>query len=226
MKIISQFRDYYDQVSHVYGEDPLIVFNRKPVSNDVKLLRQAEIAFKGTYFPSSYGSQHKYAFRWLVINGLFYALVKNKLEPHAGYKVITEEVFLDVNAKRGFWGNYTDKNHTHKNYIGNPKLFKQLTDISRELRTPIFEIDFGTPTTFGDYLLTGSGIDTTRFKQPVLAELGLPAIYPAAKLFQDISYYLGNQINQTPDVEPPVEISDKDKLVGHGFDNRSFKHRI
>jgi kynurenine formamidase len=59
----------------------------------------------------------------------------------------------------------------------------------------------------------------------VLADLGLPRIYDAQQLYQDLSYFLGNQMHENPDTKPPVNISDKDRIAQHGFDQQSFRHR-
>jgi hypothetical protein len=33
-------------------------------------------------------------------------------------------------------------------------------------------------------------------------------------------------MKESPDIKPPVEIHDKDKITGHGFDlKQSFRHR-
>jgi len=63
-------------------------------------------------------------------------------------------------------------------------------------------------------------------KIPVLADYKFGAVREATQLYQDLSYFMGNTIHPSPDLAPPVQVSDKDRIVQHGFDLRqSFRHR-
>ena len=43
-------------------------------------------------------------------------------------------------------------------------------------------------------------------------------------MYQEISYFIGNTMNESPDIKPPVEISNKDKISKAGFDlKNSFR---
>jgi hypothetical protein len=85
-----------------------------------------------------------------------------------------------------------------------------LVEWSRLLGAPVF--------TFDD-----RDVDTN---VPILAHIGMPALRSAEWMYQDLSYFVGNLLRESPDVKPPVEVSDKDKIVEHGFDLRqSFRHR-
>lgn len=57
---------------------------------------------------------------------------------------------------------------------------------------------------------------------PCLKDIGFSKVLQPHEVFQDLSMFIGAELN--PEKET-VEISDKDKVVGHGFDNKSFKHR-
>jgi hypothetical protein len=100
-----------------------------------------------------------------------------------------------------------------------------LIPIHNIINQPIFVVEFygRQDLDFGDFTYDGGVI---RYYAPVLSELGFPSIYPAEQLYQDISYFIGNEMKPSPDIKPPVEISNDNKIEGHGFDlKQSFRHR-
>lgn len=63
-------------------------------------------------------------------------------------------------------------------------------------------------------------------KIPKLKDIGFTSLVDPVKLFYDISFFMTNVLRDNPDVQPPVEVSDKDKIPQHGFDlKQSFRHR-
>ena len=60
----------------------------------------------------------------------------------------------------------------------------------------------------------------------VLEDLGFASLMNAEQLYQDIATYITNVLRSNPDITPPVQVSDKDKIGQHGFDlKQSFRHR-
>jgi hypothetical protein len=61
---------------------------------------------------------------------------------------------------------------------------------------------------------------------PVLQDVGFASIMSAEQCYQEISHFLGNVLRESPDIKPLVEIDDKYKIIGAGFDTKtSFRHR-
>jgi hypothetical protein len=47
---------------------------------------------------------------------------------------------------------------------------------------------------------------------PVLGEIGLAKLIPPEQMYQDLAYFVGNLMFNSPDIEPPVELSNKQKI--------------
>jgi hypothetical protein len=60
---------------------------------------------------------------------------------------------------------------------------------------------------------------------PRLGELGFAAIFSAEQAYQNLSYFVGNYLRDSADLNPPAAVSDRDRIVQHGFDlKKSFRH--
>lgn len=227
MKIISNYKDYYDHIAYQYGADPLTIYNRQPFVSDDKLLKRINDAmrFKYCYFPTRHLS-HKPTerqYKWLVINAKLYLLTAENIQKP--FKIITPEEYQQITSSGGkfhsasSWirGLYPYLSG-YEYYIANTVVYDELVAVSRALNTPVFEIG---ETRFGHYDPT-----TNKCRIPVLSELGIASIIPAEKLFQDLAYFIGNVMNEVPDVKPPVTIDNDLRVEGHGFDlKQSFRHR-
>ena len=59
---------------------------------------------------------------------------------------------------------------------------------------------------------------------PSLSSLGYSCSDPIS-FYQKLCWYISNVINNNADIKPPVEISNNDKIVKHGFDTKtSFRN--
>jgi hypothetical protein len=56
---------------------------------------------------------------------------------------------------------------------------------------------------------------------PRLGDLGLAKKIPPERIYQEISYFVGNTLLKSPDIEPPAEVSEKSRLVQRGFDPKT-----
>lgn len=228
MRIISKFHDYYDYISHQYGADNMIVYNRQPFESSEELKKMVlkvmwDIRYKQGYI-AEYNSYVDRRTRWLVVNGLLYLLVKKSTDTK--FKLLTEESLAefihDIKTRRHAY--FRDK-YKISDFIGVDVCKDALIPIHNIINQPIFVVEFygKQDLDFGDFTYDGGVI---RYYAPVLSELGFPSIYPAEQLYQDISYFIGNEMKPSPDIKPPVEISNDNKIEGHGFDlKQSFRHR-
>lgn len=226
MKIISKYKDYYDHIAYQYGEDPFIVYNRQPIDNNIEIRTALKhiLQCNGIFIPDShkFNNEDGHFFKWLIVNAKLYLLYTcNTTKP---YKVLTveqhQDLFTRYNSSRRFCFQ-TIKPYDY--YVGNSSISSGLIEISRKLKAPVFEFHGGG---FGDAITHGDQVDITRCKVPVLSEVGLPAIYPAEKIFQDIAYFISNIMSVSADISPPVVIDNDLRIEGHGFDlKQSFRHR-
>lgn len=224
MKIISTYKDYYDYLAYIYGIDNSIIFNRRPF----KILKQGTIfesiksATKSvlrhySFTPYPYTKNDGlYKFKWLIICGRHFLLVSEKKQdskfteytPYKLLSLVQYEFFLSK------WDGYR-KLKPYDYFVGDNHVDSMCIEISKLIKNPIFELS-------DDINLFGKDISTDRnyyeFKSSRLDDYDIARVYPPQKLYQDISYFLGNTLNDTPDIKPPVEVSNKDKITGHGFD--------
>lgn len=228
MRILSKYHDYYDHIAYQYGADNTIIYNRQPFTSTDEFKKVVNKALDSIQYKQgsllSYAEYTECRFRWLVINGCLYLLVKRKKDSH--FKLITEELLSSIIADIKKYRVYTNtKNYTLDKFINFVDLKEKMIDAHNIINQPVFVIEY--PHTkmmqFGDFIIDNN---ITRYYIPLLSETGLPSIYPAEQIYQDISYFMGNEMKSTPDIKPPVEISNDNKIEGHGFDlKQSFRHR-
>lgn len=225
MIIHSQFKDYYDHVAHLYGGgDPSIQYIRKRL---VSLRQTCGHIFTDTLTVEHTGlvySPHilyndPYKFKWLSVVGKSYLLVQTYTgdvysPTYSSWKLFSQkehpELWSRFNVRRK-WSRDTELKSV--NYVG--KFSAALVELSRKINAPVFTFESGETTAVVDGEI------------PILSNLGMPKIITAEQLYQDISYFVGNIMKDSPDMMPPSKMSDKEKILQHGFDNRiSFRHRV
>jgi len=256
MKIISKFKDYYDIVVHKYGEDPKIVYVRQseepPEGNPPEpAIDPSRIDVAGRYetriFPKGFNQLHESYLttekwdkmknletKWLVFCGRQFLLHRFKagVLTYSDWRLASREVkdfFLEKYSK-SWW--VRDVEVSEDFMTG--KFFDCHVNTSKWLERPVFCINRFAPE------CQGRGIERTgKYPQythhsffpvekntPVLKLLGLPSILSAEQAYQELSYFIGNLMQDNPDMKPPVEIDQKYRLEEHGFDSKiSFRHR-
>src|ERR1019366_2001257 len=61
---------------------------------------------------------------------------------------------------------------------------------------------------------------------PKLVDMKFATKLSPEQLYQDLSCFMGNTMRGSPDIDTPVKLADKDRIVQHGFDlKQSFRHR-
>ena len=236
MIIKSPFKDYYDHVSHIYGGgDPNVVYVRKPLTDAVHssnisktypdLVVEFNIEELRKIPTGPYRDCWKeYDSKWLVINGAYFLLVRKGYS--GDFKVLSKKEFPDL------W-DYLEERRRERSYYdaiimkrqNNPEWFvnspaPELIKLSRLIKEPVFVISnssFNLP----------EGCIRIESEIPTLKDCGVPSIFTPQQLYQDISYFVGNTINESPDLAPPSTMGNSEKIVQHGFDlKQSFRHRI
>jgi hypothetical protein len=228
MVIKSPFKDYYDFVAHQYGGgDPAIVYVRNrlaPMEQDrLGGLRQTsrEVTVPGDCpLPASiwWRPTEGTSEMFLSAVGRGYLLRKksdlNDDDPNT-YAVIAPAEIDREEQKRGYYGK-----RYRRFEFGKESAF--LVELSRTIGAPVFAIQS---------ILYLHRPDTCVLRIPgpcpVLREIGMPALISPRQMYQDLAYFLGNTMKPHPDTEPPVEVSNRQKIVKAGFDlKQSFRHRL
>lgn len=214
MRIKSNFKDYYDHIAHIYGGgDPAVTYSRVRIKEKILVdIRGNESTFKYNFISSPH--HQGYQTKSIVICNKTYSVATyvedlNVIEPWQ----LTDVEFWKRYIKRHKrdW-QIAEKLAAQSIIEGSPKLL----EYSRLIGQPVFELKFD-----HDERLWYAGENI-----PTLAHLGFPPKISPEQMYQDISYFMANTININPDIRPPVEVEDKYKIVGAGFDlKQSFRHR-
>ena len=224
MKIISKFKDYYDWVAQRYGGgDPLNIWLRQDTVKNVKGLglffTDLKIPYLGSV-PTGWGkptSDWGWDLVFCALNGMAYPLVrkwemkdKYRMEKiEQPFRLLREnDPFIDFYLSLGNTNRLTRKEQL--NLWLEPKQSNALIRAHQDLKQPAF-------------IILGSKKASGRL--PRLGELGFPALFSAEQAYQNISYFVGNYLRDSVDLNPPAAVSDRDRIVQHGFDlKRSFRH--
>jgi hypothetical protein len=232
MKIVSKYRDYYDAQAYMYGIDDHIVYARGD-------LTQKEQSFQGEWshpdyeivMPKGLGhvASHASSLRSLmsdnilVICGKAYSLID--VTPKDEWKRKLEVFHPERHAKQlEEW----QKQRWNPKWLGldreeaiTPTRERPqspfLIEVSRQIEQPVFIIKS-----------TRNGILHLEGQYKPLSEMAVAPWYPMEQIFQDLSYFITNQVNSSPDMMPALKPpqTDKEKLLAHGMDARfSFRHR-
>lgn len=219
MKIISPFKDYYDWIAGKYGGgDPRLIYKRTKIQGqDTKDRVIYDIVSGRSYELSSLNANRyrlgksTYSFNILIFCGRQYLVVKID----GATNILSEEKHPDL------WQMLN-------------KTLKGITSLS--LKSTSIDFYLGKQTQFAENLCKqydqpvllivddlGAMVNN---RIPVLQDVGFASIMSAEQCYQEISHFLGNVLRENPDTKPPVEIDDKYKIIGAGFDTKtSFRHR-
>ena len=156
--------------------------------------------------------QFPVAFKWLAVCGKYYLIVHDIIDSKSVWEVYTKEKFPKYDSAMN---GRLNSSRLIVQALGNFSV--QLLELSRKLNAPVFSFS-------NEWSSDNIIVDTSI---PVLGNIGFPNIISAQQLYQEISYFMGNVIKTSPDLAPPTTMSDKEKIVQHGFDVRkSFRHRV
>lgn len=214
MLIVSRFKDYYDYVSHFYGSDPKIVYRRGDViAEDASNVFYPKVRVERIPHAREYQG-HLYEFKYLIINGRYFPLFRKRnpttFAPLDEFMIATRE-----RSRYAYEVIVEGSNHFNNIWRDSYRLDSSVTQpnlvtLSRMVGQPVFIIEH-----------TGNdGSVRIQRRCPVLASVGLAPLYDPGQLYQDISYFVGNILNPSPDMmpEPKPPMTDKEKILSHGFD--------
>jgi hypothetical protein len=233
MKIVSKYRDYYDAQAYMYGIDDHIVYAR----GDLTIKEQQSW---GEWRHPDYEVDMPRGFEHvaphasavsgilsgsiLVICGKSYSLIDVTSKNEWKRKL---EVF---HPER-----HTKQLEEWQNQRWNPKWMRDSSPLTpaREQKQSPFLIEVsrivGQPVFIIKRTVNGmNGILYLEGQYKPLSEMAVAPWYPMEQIFQDLSYFITNQVNPSPDMMPAPKPpqTDVEKLLAHGMDKRySFRHR-
>jgi hypothetical protein len=225
MIIKSRFKDYYDHVAHKYGGgDPNIVYMRNRL-RPLKSLGSSLLIHDNLFIDYTLKrdtidpmnrllSREGLTCKYLCVAGKYYLLVAvsgglEVLDPIKHSKVCS------LLTTKSWFGEYFSYDY----FVGYED--PDLIELSKLVGSPVFIINGYTY----DWRNKKTCLDIMS-ELPVLGDIGFPKVYAPEQLYQDLAYFIGNKMKDTPDTRPPVDVSNKDRIVQHGFDlKQSFRHR-
>lgn len=233
MKIVSNYCDYYDNISKIYGGDPKIVYVRPykhikvPVFNADKeigkygreyykvdgLNRVLLLINRNNNGNHSLGVGEQTNFRVIIVGDTLFTQIKRNGDNN--YRLVRENDLRNKQEKRSIWGNPIQLKITDVINYKDPLLI----DICKKVGLPVFMLE--TEGYDRNIKLVMSDI------MPNLGKVGIGNFIDANTMYQNISYLVGNLLHDSPDTMKPVIVSDKYKIIGHGFDYKtSFRGKL
>lgn len=205
MYIIDSNKDYYDYLSHVYGLDKKIVFDRR---GSIRLESKDLVDLRETRY---YDGKTQYI---LLETGLVQYLLKLDNIVVATDENMPKNRYIDLSAYqyvKSFAVEIVEKFEDHKNITGCPIAIRS---VHNSWRSPFYIKKFRTE--YKDYEIT----DRLALDLPILASTCITSLIPADEIWKNICNYISS-LGNDKDV---AQASDIEKVVNHGFDKKeSFR---
>lgn len=256
MKILSNYKDYYDYLAFQYGVDDGIVFKRNKViaiPHDLKYIDLPlceSLNDKPTIPQNQPYTQHFGSTNWYyyetnnkicqfecvsIVGTIYYYLYEyDKIKKSAKMRIPKKEDYVE-------YVNWRKK--VHQQVLGHPlwmdiyagewtynKKEFQMGIVPPDINEYTYEIDRSLHKKLGVPILwkyMERNESNRALVMPLLSNIsGFSGLYPAEKIYRDIYNFL-QKLRDTPDTRPPLEVDNMTKIVKHGFDlKKSFRHPI
>lgn len=250
MKIISDYKDFYDRIAWNFGGgDPKIPYVRK-IKDIFGIKSKSGFNF---FYDDGYAKWEGYRnvdirdvdlifkneFRWLFFCGKRYLIVDT-------YKCTNSLYHIDFELKPFQTKILSEKYHTP---IVNFIYERSNTWKSSWFDTSKFKIEIKHLIGYHDEthdILSKEVSEKLGYPCPIfimtkelnsndvfdintnvnLSDLGFPALKSANQTYQEIESYIVNVLKDNPDLIPPAKVEDEHRIIQHGFDmKQSFRHR-
>lgn len=208
MRIISKFVDYYDYAVQ-FDLDGIEYY--RPSRFDQ--------LFDCMCFGINAVGCYRHPFDLLFVAGEVWPVVRKNPyltgQKGASIRLATREDWKNSNSFRSllYGGNSYQTGQTLEIESGVQAI---LVDLSKTLKSPVYSLR-------RDYMTRSMCLVPW---VPVLSTTGIQDYVSAEQMYQNIEWYLMNVLRDSPDTKPPVEVSNEQKILQHGFDvKQSFRHR-
>lgn len=244
MRIISDFHDYYD-ISISYGIDPKCIYNRQTVRyipskfEEVPSFARLFLTQGHRFFERN--DLEKVVSRKFNILGIDFLTVIFCGKIYACYRIehsyddynytYTAEKTLEIldnsnsSDVREYFADDRSRTKYYRNY-GNPRMdviksFQVINDVNKtSLPTQILR-EADAPIIL---LKSGRGRYPTIYVNPTLKSIDFQKAVDPYTAFQELSMFNSSILGIKEN--PIVDVSDKSKIEGHGFNKQSFRHPI
>ena len=222
MRIRSKFKDYYDFVGHRYGQDPDILYDRKPlVGEQSNSASEPAICFEVDTDSALFGtgSNSAYRFEFVVAGTMRVFPIIYELGDTWGKvtRRITVEEYFEQHKEQRELSPHWDAGAA---WMLDPRCTfseKAIVDCIRAVGQPVFRV-LGTRWVGGDSgTWRRSGLLVAK-NIPILREGGVANAVPPEQMWQNIYSTIQNVLRANPDKEVPVTLENKDRIQKAGFD--------
>jgi hypothetical protein len=240
MKIQSKFKDYYDHVGHLYGEDPDVVYARgrvEPVTADELFKytpdrgryghilggRSSRVGLHDLMEREDEKTGKRYAMELIFAAELAFAVVEVNTpgRPHSGEEIWTSAYqALDLPMLKWLTNNkYKPWLWEKKNALEWDVFLEALATFRKEKIEPL-QVRLKAPVLH----VTVEGVVE---KVPVLKDFGIASLVPPEQLWQQIYSFFVNRLRHNPDKAVPVQLDNNRRVEKAGFDLKtSFRNPI
>lgn len=206
MRIISKYKDYYDYLSGIYGEDSKLILDRRDFDHNTYRFQGKEIDYITLYICG-------YRIDGVYKNGDFYYGDQ--------IKDICDNIHNNIKDLK-YWWNWKNNYYEAKYYSFTNGRFEDLIlgeivkdkdKINQRENCPILlRSSIGSKT---------DNINVEKF--PILQDIGLPSFIDAKTIYQWLVDWLSQKENEK-EIERGITITNIDKLKSKGFDpKKSFR---
>lgn len=217
---MSKHKDYYDYLQGIYGIDEKMIYDRR-----------TDYLAK----PNEFSEKEKdYIIYTLAIcNRLFIIYKYGNKYYHTAEEILELDDLLtkddDTKGILSVWARRRNKKDLIKNAENLYNSNNVEIDVNKKVRQPVLiktrDGEFSCPLTreLGGYYGKRVIKEDAYWSIPILSEYGVASVYPAEKIYQDISSFLGWLVDNPP---IPNNQTNDEKILSHGFDlKQSFRHR-
>ena len=215
MRIVSKFKDYYDYISHEFGEDPGVVYLRKSLTPAQQRAIPANSGFANNLadIVGRHGATIDHSLVFVVVGCRVFPFIRSIPAPFQRQPIV-EKVEL-VSAKHEALFLRDHRSRKPKPLYPEVPDNRRLAEIIRLVGAPVFCLHQSWYRCVVDE------------RVPVLADWGFPSILPATEAWQSIYTTLTSVLRADPDKAPPVALANDDRVVKAGFDLKtSFRHPV
>ncbi len=233
MKIQSIFKDYYDYVGQLYGEDPGVVYVRGKVPGfgDLKFERGTNPFTR--YHKASDKDSVNCDLEYIIAGELVVPIVRSvtRITDSHTQNVTCQEtyqlfdrLFFDwFNGTRYAYGvrkrltmiNERDW-HKFQDTFSDSSFKKKIRALTLKAGVPVFKVSFAL-----------DGIPRIEEYTPVLSRHCVASVMSPEQMWQNIYSTMTSVLRKDPDKEVPVKLSNESRIHKAGFDLKSsFRHPV
>ena len=219
MKIISKYKDYYDYLRGIYGEDPKLILDRRQFDLIRPVPRIIHKSSCTKYPPEEVPQPFSVRIGTMIIDGVYY-----KDAFYYGKDLLQfrwEYSHYDYYLRSNFPEHVDNENAMLFEFWFSTYINKVII-----LQTAPYIVHTLNPIAIEMLWLTGIRENPVKkYAYPILKDIGLTSVITPHEIWVELTSYLGQLVTVN---EPPVPIgSDNIRIQSHGFDTKtSFRPKM